>query len=117
LDQNVNSEYSELNPLLSPDGKVLYFSRKNHPENAGGVNDKEDIWYSELGEDGKWQLAKNMGPQFNNTGPNFVSTINAVTPDGKSAIMVLGNKYAPKGLAGEMVKRTAVVSIRSKVGG
>jgi OOP family OmpA-OmpF porin len=93
LDKNVNSEYSELNPLLSPDGKVLYFSRKNHPDNAGGVEDKEDIWYSELGEDGKWQLAKNMGPQFNNAYPNFVNTISAVTPDGKSAIMVLGNKY------------------------
>src|SRR6478735_5439779 len=65
LDKNVNSEYSELNPLLSPDGKVLYFSRKNHPDNVGGVEDKEDIWYSELGEDGKWQLAKNMGFQFN----------------------------------------------------
>jgi OOP family OmpA-OmpF porin len=93
LDKNVNSEYSELNPLLSPDGKVLYFSRKNHPDNTGGVEDKEDIWYSELGDDGKWQLAKNMGPQFNNAYPNFVNTISAVTPDGKSAIMVLGNKY------------------------
>ena len=61
LDKNVNSDYSELNPLLSPDGKTLYFSRKNHPENMGGVNDKEDIWYSELGPDGKWALAKNMG--------------------------------------------------------
>jgi OOP family OmpA-OmpF porin len=58
LDKNVNSEFSELNPLLSPDGKTLYFSRRNHPDNVGGVNDKEDIWYSELGEDGKWQLAK-----------------------------------------------------------
>ncbi|MEQ8425575.1 MAG: OmpA family protein, partial [Cyclobacteriaceae bacterium] len=33
LDESVNSDFSELNPLLSPDGKTLYFSRKNHPEN------------------------------------------------------------------------------------
>ncbi len=112
LDKNVNSEYSELNPLLSPDGKVLYFSRKNHPENVGGVEDKEDIWYSELGEDGKWQLAKNMGPQFNNAYPNFVNTISAVTPDGKSAIMVLGNKY----VSGSK-KMLAGVSISSNIGG
>jgi outer membrane protein OmpA-like peptidoglycan-associated protein len=117
LDKNVNSEFSEINPMLSPDGKVLYFSRKNHPDNLGGVEDKEDIWYSELGADGKWQLAKNMGPQFNNTGPNFVSTIQAVTPDGKSAIMVLGNKYEPKGNTGEVVKMKAGVSISSNVGG
>lgn len=112
LDKNVNSEYNELNPLLSPDGKVLYFSRKNHPDNVGGVNDKEDIWYSELGDDGKWKLAKNMGSQFNNAYPNFVNTINAVTPDGMSAIMVLGNKYIDGGK-----KMLAGVSISSNVGG
>jgi outer membrane protein OmpA-like peptidoglycan-associated protein len=111
LDQNVNSNYSELNPLLSPDGKTLYFSRRNHPENTGGTNDKEDIWYSELGEDGKWQLAKNMGPQFNNDQPNFINTITSVTPDGKTAIMVLGNKYLDNG------KMLAGVSISSNIGG
>src|SRR5690606_26036846 len=29
LDKKVIIEYSELNPLLSPDGKTLYFSRTN----------------------------------------------------------------------------------------
>jgi outer membrane protein OmpA-like peptidoglycan-associated protein len=111
LDEKVNSEYAELNPILSPDGKTLYFSRRNHPENMGGVNDKEDIWYSELGEDGKWQLAKNMGPQFNNEQPNFINSITSVTPDGRSAVMLLGNKYLPKG------KMLAGVSVSSNVGG
>jgi outer membrane protein OmpA-like peptidoglycan-associated protein len=111
LDKNVNSDVSELNPLLSPDGKTLYFSRRNHPDNVGGVDDKEDIWYSELGEDGKWQLAKNMGPQFNNESPNFLNAITA-TPDGKSVIMILGNKY----VEGKK-KMQAGVSISSKVGG
>jgi outer membrane protein OmpA-like peptidoglycan-associated protein len=111
LDENVNSEYSEVNPLLSPDGKTLYFSRRNHPQNIGGVNDKEDIWYSELGPDGKWQLAKNMGREFNNEYPNFINTITSVTPDGKSAIMLLGNRYLPNG------KMLAGVSISTNVGG
>jgi OmpA-OmpF porin, OOP family len=111
LDKTVNSEYSELNPLLSPDGKTLYFSRRNHPGNIGGVNDKEDIWYSELDSAGRWQLAQNMGPKFNNEGPNFINTIQSITPDGKSAIMVLGNKYLDNG------KMLAGVSISSNVGG
>lgn len=111
LDKNVNSEYSELNPLLSPDGKTLYFSRKNHPGNMGGVNDKEDIWYSELDSAGHWEIAKNMGPKFNNESPNFVNTIQSVTPDGRSAIMVLGNKYEPNG------KMLAGVSVSSNIGG
>ena len=97
LGENVNSTATELNPILSPDGKTLYFSRTNHPENMGGITDKEDIWYSELGEDGKWKLAKNMGPEFNNAQPNFVNAINSATPDGKSIIMILGNQYQPNG--------------------
>jgi len=111
LDKNVNSQYSELNPLLSPDGKTLYFSRKNHPENIGGTADKEDIWYSQLDSAGHWQLAKNMGRKFNNEGPNFINTIQAVTPDGKSAIVLLGNRYLSNG------KMQAGVSISSNVGG
>ena len=111
LDNTVNTEYKELNPLLSPDGKTLYFSRQNHPQNIGGVKDKEDIWYSELDSAGRWQLARNLGA-LNNDGPNFVNTIKAVTPDGKSAIMVLlGNKYLDNG------KMLAGVSISSNVGG
>jgi OOP family OmpA-OmpF porin len=111
LDKNVNSDVNELNPILSPDGKTLYFSRSNHPDNKGGTKDKEDIWYSELGSDGKWQLAKNMS-QFNNEHPNFINTVSAVTPDGKSVVMVLGNKYLNDGK-----KMQAGVSISSNVGG
>jgi OmpA-OmpF porin, OOP family len=111
LDKNVNSDFSELNPVLSPDGKTLYFSRKNHPGNVGGVNDKEDIWYSDLDSAGNWELAKNMGPKFNNEGPNFVNTIQSITPDGKSAIMVLGNKYLDNG------KMVAGVSVSSNIAG
>jgi outer membrane protein OmpA-like peptidoglycan-associated protein len=111
LDKNVNSDVNELNPILSPDGKTLYFSRSNHPDNKGGTKDKEDIWYSELGADGKWQLAQNMS-QFNNDYPNFINTVSAVTPDGKSVIMILGNKYMNDGK-----KMQAGVSISSNVGG
>ncbi len=111
LDKNVNSDYNELNPLLSPDGKTLYFSRRNHPENVGGVNDKEDIWYSELGQDGKWTLARNMGRQFNNEYPNFVNAVSSATPDGKSVLLLLGNRYEEKG------KMVAGVSVSNNIGG
>lgn len=111
LDENVNSTNSELNPLLSPDGKTLYFSRKNHPQNIGGVNDKEDIWFSELGADGKWSLAKNMGPQVNNEYPNFVNAVSSATPDGKAVVLVLGNQYLPNG------KMLAGISTSNNIGG
>lgn len=94
LSENVNSTYKEYKPLLSPDGKTLYFSRKNHPENMGGVEDDEDIWYSELDENGEWDVAKNAGPVLNNAGPNYISSI---TPDGNTVVVLLGNKYLAKG--------------------
>lgn len=111
LDVAVNSEFSELNPLLSPDGKTLYFSRRNHPENVGGVNDKEDIWYSELSADGKWSIAQNMGTKFNNSNPNFVNAVSAATPDGKSVVLLLGNRYLPDG------KMVAGVSVSNHING
>lgn len=109
LSENVNSEYKEYKPLLSPDGQVLYFSRKNHPENIGGVDDSEDIWYSEKHpESGEWMKAKNMGSGLNNEGPNYVSS---VTADGKSVVLLLGNTYLGKG------KMAAGVSISSNQNG
>ncbi len=111
LDEKVNSNYSELNPILSPDGKVMYFSRRNHPENMGGVNDKSDVWYSELGQDGKWTLAKNAGAPINNAYPNFVTAVTNATPDGKAVLLILGNQYKENG------KMTAGVSVSDNIGG
>ncbi|MDH5368335.1 MAG: OmpA family protein [Cyclobacteriaceae bacterium] len=109
LSDNVNSEYKEYKPLLSPDGEVLYFSRKNHPENTGGIEDDEDIWYSEKHpETGEWMKAKNIGSILNNEGPNFVSSI---TPDGKSVVLLLGNTFMENG------KMAAGVSVSTKQNG
>lgn len=95
LSSNVNSPYVEHSPLLSPDGKTLFFSRKFHPDNAGGVDDGEDIWYSELDEStGEWLPAKNLGPPLNTPGPNFISSI---TQDGDDIVLLLGNQYGKKG--------------------
>ncbi len=94
LDANINSEYKEYKPLLSPDGKVMYFSRKNHPDNVGGVNDDEDIWISRLDSAGNWTKAENAGTVLNNAGPNFVCS---VTPDGKTVVMLVGNSYLDNG--------------------
>ena len=95
LSPAVNSEVSEFRPLISPDGKTLFFSRSNHPGNVGGKDDDEDIWYSELDETtGEWKEARNIGPVLNNKGPNYISS---VTPDGNSILLLLGNEYLPNG--------------------
>jgi len=58
LGSNINSGFDEINPLISPDGKVLYFSRVNYPLNYYGERDSEDIWFSTKNEDGSWAKAK-----------------------------------------------------------
>ena len=106
LTEKVNSEFSEMRPLISPDGKTLYFSRRNHPDNIGGEKDYEDIWFSEMDTvTGEWMEAQNIGNTLNNEGPNFISS---VTPDGNTLVMLLGNEYKPNG------KMTAGVSISTK---
>lgn len=93
LGPGVNSPYPEFGPLLSPDGKTLYFSRRYDPANVGGAQDVEDIWYAQWDEkSGKWNEAKNMGIPLNNKEPNF---INSISPDGNTVL--LGNTYYKDG--------------------
>jgi outer membrane protein OmpA-like peptidoglycan-associated protein len=62
----VNSPYDELNPIFSPDGSTLYFTRRKHPANKGGNRDDGDIWYCEQDANGEWSEAKNLGAPINN---------------------------------------------------
>ncbi|MFT5640136.1 MAG: OOP family OmpA-OmpF porin [Cyclobacteriaceae bacterium] len=95
LGGTVNSTYIEHSPLISPDGKRLYFSRRYHPDNIGGSNDSEDIWVSELDEaNDTWKTAVNVGPPLNTEGPNFISSITIVNG---VETLILGNKYGKKG--------------------
>jgi len=71
LSDHINSPYEESNPLLSPDGKVLYFVRTNDPANTGGDEGGQDIWYSQM-ENGQWSPARNDLSQINNGDNNAV---------------------------------------------
>lgn len=88
LGPNVNSDTDELCPIISPDGKTLYFTRHNHPGNIGGANDTQDIWYCEVREDGSFSPAKNVGEPLNSPLNN---SLTAVTPDGQTALLL--NRY------------------------
>ena len=102
LGRNVNSIYSDAVDAISPDGKTLFISRTEHPENIGGAKSGRDVWYSTLRPDGTWGLALNIGRPINNKGNNFVNTI---TPDGNT--LLLGNRYDADGnIAGEGVSMT-----------
>jgi outer membrane protein OmpA-like peptidoglycan-associated protein len=64
LGANVNTPDDELGPIISSDGKTLYFARQNSIENTGGQEDDEDVYSSQWIE-GAWAKAKNMGRSIN----------------------------------------------------
>lgn len=109
LGPTVNTKYSELFPVLTPDGLVLYFTRKGTPDNAGYAvkPDDEDIWYSLKQADGSWSEAKRL------EGP-----LNTATYDGVRAVnyrgdhLYLQNIYRKDGSRGKGFS----VSIRTEDG-
>jgi outer membrane protein OmpA-like peptidoglycan-associated protein len=92
LGPNINSGSAEKGPVISADGKTLYFVRENHPENVGGVTSgiNQDIWYSTWQSDNTWSPAINL-KDLNDERSNFISSI---TPDGN--IMVMGRQYVER---------------------
>jgi outer membrane protein OmpA-like peptidoglycan-associated protein len=71
-------------PILTSDGKRLYFDRKNYVEDTGGVYDYDDIWYSDLLPDGSWSKARNIGAPLNTEGSDVLCSL---SPDDRSAIV------------------------------
>ena len=88
LGENINTEYGDYGPTISPDGETLYFTRRNHPDGYGG----EDIYVSNLDEYGDWGLAQNIGEPLNNSGHNGVECI---SQDGQE--LFLHNQYDTPG--------------------
>ena len=94
LPATINTGYDEFAPIISPDGKTLYFGRLGHPENVGAGKGDIDIWYSVQDAKGHWVPAKNIGTPINNKDHNIVVSAAA---DGNT--LLLGNTYNSNGSA------------------
>jgi len=89
--KSINTSFPEAKPLLSPDGKTLYFVRQNAPENTGGEADDQDIYFSEYIND-RWTLAENIGAPLNDAYPNGIC---AISTDGNTIWVI--NAYSSDG--------------------
>ena len=85
---DVNSEYDDLGPEPSADGRSLYFY-SDRPGGSGGY----DLWVAHRG-DSAWQTPINLGPfvnsEFNDYGP-------ALTPDGQTLYFASNRPSAQEG--------------------
>lgn len=91
LGSAINSSGDELCPVISPDGKTLYFTRMNHPGNIDDAS-TQDIWTAKLKEDNQFEPATNLGRPLNNAEN---SSITSISPDGQRALLL--NVYNPDG--------------------
>ncbi|QMW05936.1 OmpA family protein [Spirosoma foliorum] len=111
LGKTVNSPGQEVAPVISPDGRTLYFTRNFNKANMGAP-DRQDVWYSTLesasnGNPPGWSEAVNIGPPINNNGDNAIS---GMAPDGRTAYLI--NVYRPDGGMSFGISK----SIRTKAG-
>jgi outer membrane protein OmpA-like peptidoglycan-associated protein len=89
LGPNINTPLNETQPIISPDGKTLFFIRENSPDKYGVVN--RNIMVSSLNADNTWGFAKTLGGVLSNKGESGYSVLH----DGKS--LILGNVYNKDG--------------------
>lgn len=99
LGPKINSSVDELCPVITPDGKTIYFTRDGHPDNIGGVY--QDIWMSNIDSTGQFDYPINLGKPLNN---DQNSTLSSITPDGNKALLL--NIYKPDGSMGKGLSMT-----------
>ena len=85
--KEVNSIYHDAAPVISPDGKKLYFFVVDNPANTFGKDGSQDIWMSTKDDKGIWSPAQHMGSPFNQSKANQVFQ---VLPDG--SLLVRGGR-------------------------
>jgi OOP family OmpA-OmpF porin len=89
--KTVNSPFDELQPVLSPDRRLLFFTIANHPKNVGGKRDPGDIWYSVFSGD-QWSEPIHGGAMINDRTYNAVAGMSA---DGTQLFLL--NHYTSTG--------------------
>lgn len=98
LGRGINSEYSELQPIVTSDGQIMFFTRKAHPENVGIATrpDDEDIWYATRRSDGGWSDAIHLDGPLNTPGYDGVRAVNRTVTR-----LYLQNQYRADGTRGK----------------
>ncbi len=100
LGANINSTYDDINPVISSDGKSLFFVRVNHPENTFGESDSEDIWFSKRISDSTWSAAT----RITNLNIGRYNSVLGISSDGNSLLLngifnKKGNLWKKRGLS------------------
>jgi OOP family OmpA-OmpF porin len=109
MDNHVNTSYTEILPVISPDGKTLYFIRSDHPTNTKGSYASQDVWVADISNGIENATAKRLSTTpFNSQTYNMIA---GVSPDGNT--MLIKGVF---GSDGELVKQGYSFINRTKEG-
>jgi OmpA-OmpF porin, OOP family len=87
MNDNINTLYHQVSPVISIDGTKLYYFVSNHPQNTYGKENSQDIWVSTLDDKGVWSEGRRLGSPLNQNRYNQVFN---VMPDG--SLLVRGGR-------------------------
>ncbi|MGB3464958.1 MAG: OmpA family protein [Cyclobacteriaceae bacterium] len=85
LPPEINTTNQELLPVISPNGKTLYFVRE--------ANKSQDIWSVNINEDGSFGSPERFPAPINIEGRN--NALLSISPDGQKILLL--NEYLPNG--------------------
>ena len=91
LGSSINSAYTEKSPIVSADGKTMYYTVQGDP-NLNITTKRDDAVWSRLDARGNWTPRELLPGQVNNRSSNFLISI---APDENHAYF--GNVYNPDG--------------------
>jgi outer membrane protein OmpA-like peptidoglycan-associated protein len=99
----INTVLNEEFPVMSPDGKRLYFCSQGH-STMGGF----DVFYSEMRDDGSWEsVPVNLGYPLNTSDDDYTFSPVGVTEQNSSIIFALGKMPEYDLFKYEMIGRNA----------
>ncbi len=75
MNDNINTLYHQVAPVISIDGTKLYYFVSNHPQNTYGKENSQDIWVSTLDSKGVWSEGKRMTAPLNDNRYNQVFNV------------------------------------------
>jgi outer membrane protein OmpA-like peptidoglycan-associated protein len=105
LGGNINSTVGDIEPVISQDGKLLFFARRDNPNlPEDGKYGCDDVWFSQLQNDGTWGPAKKMPAPITDKHNNDVISI---SPDNNTLFLADTNCYPPKEMSFWTSYRTA----------
>ncbi len=72
-----SGRYRDIDPALSPDGRMLVFA-SNRPRESGGETRKDfDLWVVDRLRDGRWSAPRHLGDMVNSSGSETNSSVAA----------------------------------------